>query len=154
MKARFVPSIIARQIGIPVEDWPGHCYCIAMAMWRHPRIKLMGAVHYGKWLGEIAPGSFYDDEKKAMAGHAWIEEVDGTIIDPTRYVFEGVRPYIYVGSCDLYGEIKKTHPPNFLEETRRSIFDVDPTKPCLQCTAKQRGWTEAIHLPCLPSIKG
>ena len=34
--------------------------------------------------------------------HTWIEKLDGTVVDPTRWVFEGVWPYIYEGPRDWY----------------------------------------------------
>ena len=34
--------------------------------------------------------------------HSWIECADGTVVDPTRWVLEGVFPYIYRGPSDFY----------------------------------------------------
>ncbi|WP_217648976.1 hypothetical protein, partial [Paracidovorax wautersii] len=34
---------------------------------------------------------------KSVVRHGWIECDDGSLVDPTRWVFEGAEPYIYFG---------------------------------------------------------
>ena len=62
----------------------------------------------GVWMGKIATswGMQHSSWRKDATGlpvHVWIEKLDGTVVDPTRWVFEGVWPYIYEGPPDYYG---------------------------------------------------
>lgn len=44
-------------------------------------------------------------DAKGRPIHVWIERPDGTVVDPTRWTFEGVWPYVYVGPKDLYDDV-------------------------------------------------
>lgn len=90
-----LPTIaeIVAAIDIPVEDWPGNCYAIVMA------IKQAGLIpgvksRYGHWAGRVAPGTMFFG--KAHPRHGWLICPNGTILDPTRWVFEGRAPYVAV----------------------------------------------------------
>jgi len=43
-------------------------------------------------------------DAKGHPVHAWIEQPDGTIVDPARWVFEGCWPYFYRGPADFYAK--------------------------------------------------
>jgi len=91
---------IARRIGIPLDAWPGACHTIAAAL----LVKKIthGRLRYGMWLGPVAsqvlgkPSPFLG---RRWTHHGWVERAHGSgvplIIDPTRWVFEGVEPYVY-----------------------------------------------------------
>lgn len=90
---------VAKEIGVPVKRWPGACYFIASKMVEHRVVD--GKPRYGHWLGPIAKNTMFS--KRAIVHHGWIESGD-IIIDPTRFVFEGKKPYIHVGpiNSDFY----------------------------------------------------
>ena len=102
-------SKVAKQIGIPVKRWPGACYLIASKMVEHKLVK--GVPRYGHWLGPVAKGTMFSN--RIIVQHGWIECVDRIIagndalvvIDPTRFVFENKKPYIYVGPKSQYYDI-------------------------------------------------
>ena len=90
------PETVARAIGVPVERWPGNCHGIALAMLKAKVVT--GKDRYGHYHGFIHP----DSERfggRQFTHHGWIERRT-TIVDPTRWVFECVEPYIYVGPKD------------------------------------------------------
>lgn len=89
--ATFDPQAIAAAIKIPLTDWPGNCYAIASQM--IDAGLLDGRAVYGHYLGMIRPGTLFFGNP--IVRHGWIATKDGRIVDPTRWVFEGVAPYIY-----------------------------------------------------------
>lgn len=84
---------VAERIGVSLSDWPGNCYAIACKMVKSKMVK--GRPAYGNYHGPIDPESRF--ARKTIVRHGWIERPDGMIVDPTRWVFECVEPYIYVG---------------------------------------------------------
>ena len=86
-------SRIAERIGMDFSDWPGNCYAVACQMLKCKMVK--GRPAYGNYHGPVAPSSMFFGKK--VVRHGWIERADGMIVDPTRWVFEGVEPYIYEG---------------------------------------------------------
>jgi hypothetical protein len=103
------PEEAAKAIEVPVREWPGNCWYICEWLLEtdllpdgstHKRGRYTGALIYGKYRAEILAWS--DDIGSRR--HSWIETPDGTVVDPTRYVFEGVEPYIYKGARDNYVE--------------------------------------------------
>ena len=91
---------VAKQIGVPVKKWPGACYFIASEMVKHKIVD--GRARYGHWLGPIAKDTMFSG--RMIVHHGWVEAGD-TIVDPTRFVFEGVKPYIYIGPNSQYYDI-------------------------------------------------
>jgi len=89
------PQIVAEQIGICVNDWPGNCFHIASQMVKHNVVK--GKAVYGHYHGFIDPNSIFGS--RSFTHHGWVV-TDNNIIDPTRWVFEGINPYIYIGPKD------------------------------------------------------
>lgn len=87
---------IAKKIKWPVSDWPKNCYAISVAIYRAKLVPAASCVRYGIWWGPVAEGSPFAD--RPFSHHGWIELPDRRIYDPTRYVFENVEPYIWIGS--------------------------------------------------------
>jgi hypothetical protein len=87
----------AKRIGRPLSSWMGDCYTIARLVIDHGLVR--GVARYGAYMGEIAPGSMFADRADVPGGvnHGWVELKDGRVVDPTRWVFEDVEPYIYRG---------------------------------------------------------
>jgi hypothetical protein len=91
-----------RAYGAPASEWAGHCYEVATAV--APLIEGAVAV-YGHYLGPVGKGTFF--EATAVCGfvqHGWVVLPDGLVLDPTRWAFEGRKPYLYVGTDDDYDE--------------------------------------------------
>jgi hypothetical protein len=62
-----------------------------------------GEVVVGVWTGPVAP----DVPRTPLPDgvlHQWIVRPNGIVVDPTRWCFEGVAPYVYVGQADHYQE--------------------------------------------------
>lgn len=110
---------VAKKIKIKTEDWAGNCYGIASACLRHKVVE--GKLCYGHWIGPISKFSkFAKNISIGFAHHGWIELKNGGIFDPTRWAFEMVEPYIYVGKNDHYDmggnqylAENRTPPPTF-----------------------------------------
>lgn len=90
----------AKKIGLPVEQWPGKCFQVATAFVNHGIVQ--GHAVYGHWRGKIDPHApvFGERAGHRFVHHGWILQDDGTVVDPTRWVFENVEPYIFVGQDD------------------------------------------------------
>lgn len=88
----------------PASKWAGRCYEIACALVKHGLVT--GEPLYGHYLGPIAEGSQFGARRgHGFVQHGWVLAPDGKIIDPTRWVFEAVDPYIYMGpNKGLYDE--------------------------------------------------
>jgi hypothetical protein len=82
---------VAKAIGIPTKEWPGKCYQIACAMLKANLVK--GRACYGHYLGDMSKSELFAG--RAFTHHGWIETPDGGIVDPTRWVFDAVDPYIF-----------------------------------------------------------
>lgn len=103
-------AAVERAISIPVSDWPGNCYAIACSM-IDAGLTPGGKKRYGHWLGPIAEHTMFSC--RSLVSHGWIEMPDSSIIDPTRWVFEGVDPYIFQdydtpGYYDVGGNVLRT----------------------------------------------
>lgn len=103
----FNPELAAKKIGIPLEEWPGNCYGIATAFVKAGLIRNARAV-YGHYYGPVHRQSMFwvPYSKAGWCRHGWIfAKSEGSIVDPTRWVFENVAPYIHVGrDSDEYDE--------------------------------------------------
>jgi hypothetical protein len=86
-------------IGVPLDDWKGNCFAIATQIVEKGLVE--GRAVYGHWLGPVAKDSFFAHRRKLpFIQHGWILLKDGRILDPTRWVFEATKPYLYVGEDD------------------------------------------------------
>lgn len=86
-------------VGSPATSWIGRCSEISDKLADAYR----GEAVYGHWLGPVDETSpFAYARSTGFAQHGWIEIPDGSVVDPTRFGFEMVTPYIYVGPSDHY----------------------------------------------------
>lgn len=92
---------LAAKIKVPLANWPGNCYGVACKCVESGAVQ--GKAIYGVWDGPIFPGSpFYG---RAFMHHGWVKLPDGRIFDPTRFVFGGAEPYLWLGDhCEWYDE--------------------------------------------------
>lgn len=86
-----------KKITIPVRKWKGQCYGLALEFLKHKLIK--GVPRYGHWTGPVEHGSMFYNTFMRMGWchHGWVELPNKHVCDPTRWVFEDVEPYIFVG---------------------------------------------------------
>lgn len=90
---------VERALGEKAEKWVARCYEIA------GRIVAAGLVQgvavYGHWKGPVDRHSHFGSRRNLpFIRHGWIQLDDGRVLDPTRWVFENARPYLYLGSPD------------------------------------------------------
>jgi len=89
---------VAVAIDVPLEQWSGNCFAIATKLTTSGLVPSGSRAVYGHWLGPIAPASsFAARAHLGLTGHGWILTEDDQVIDPTRWVFEAVPAYIYIG---------------------------------------------------------
>ena len=91
-----------------------------------------GKLRYGHYTGPIHPNSLF--KKNIGIGfcqHGWVELTDNQIFDPTRWVFENVNPYIYVGKNDYYDvggnkfrEASRKEPPEYLDTDKKKEVNI------------------------------
>jgi hypothetical protein len=79
-------------------EWAGRCYELAQAGIKAGLV--YGKARYGHWVGPVAEDSMFHG--KPVIHHGWVELPDGSVVDPTRWEFEGKLPYIYHGPSDHY----------------------------------------------------
>tara|TARA_B100000700_G_scaffold252166_1_gene283528 strand:- start:9037 stop:9615 length:579 start_codon:yes stop_codon:yes gene_type:complete len=82
---------VENTLNLPAEKWKGHCHAIACQIVKAGLVE--GRAVYGHYLGNVKEGTFFS--KYPIVQHGWIETKDGKVIDPTRWFFEDVEPYIY-----------------------------------------------------------
>jgi len=107
MASKKLPTLAQAEaaIGEPASKWVARCYEIACAIVEAKIVPVGSVAVYGHWLGPIAPGThFYGRAAMAFCQHGWVLLPDGRVLDPTRWVFEGAEPYLYVGLPDHYDE--------------------------------------------------
>ena len=88
---------VEEALGAHADEWIGECYAVATAIVKSGLVS-NGRVRYGHWLGPVSPGTYFDH--RPLIQHGWIDIRQGKeliIIDPTRWVFEGRMPYIFIG---------------------------------------------------------
>lgn len=108
-----LPSMkkIAETMGYPdYEDWKGRCYQISSWIVDHDFVQ--GRAVYGHYLGDVAPNSYFSERYESSVPfirHGWILTPNNKIVDPTLWVFENVKPYLYYGdgvfTTQKYGKI-------------------------------------------------
>lgn len=91
----LLPTIaqVAAAIDLAVAHWPGRCDEIvhrALSAKLFPKAE----ARYGSFRGVVAPGTLFATIH--FPRHGWLVEPSGTIVDLTRWVFEGVPPYVAV----------------------------------------------------------
>lgn len=85
-------------LGLEAGCWVAKCHGIATGLVDAGLAP--GRVVRGMWLGPIAE-TLCDGTPSPFAGrpltqHSWAESEEG-VLDPTRWAFEGVEPYIFTG---------------------------------------------------------
>lgn len=88
-----IPSIeqIEEKFKEPAASWEGRCAELAACVekmipgCRRVRGHYLGLITGSHWKG------------RPYAQHEWLELEDGTVVDPTRWSFEGKDPYVFVG---------------------------------------------------------
>lgn len=110
--------------------WEGRCYEIATKLVKVGLVR--GVAVYGHWIGPISPKSkFAPKASVGFAQHGWIVldadayEMDkGAVLDPTRWAFEAVQPYIFVGAPDsAWDPTLPCERCDLLEEEHRDGYD-------------------------------
>lgn len=114
---------VADAIGVRPVDWAGRCFEIASRMVDAGLVD--GEAVYGHWTGPVHKNSrFSGQEGAGFVQHGWVLLADGyTVVDPTRWVFEAAKPYIFVGEppddldmvC-MCGHVIEEHDDGFLRE--------------------------------------
>jgi len=85
---------VAAAIGLAAARWPNQCHKVACLMLKARLVA--GVERYGHYYGPVAPG--HPRHGQPFQRHGWIETPNRQVIDPTRWAFERVDPYIYCGS--------------------------------------------------------
>ena len=81
------------------RTWKARCHEISCALKdAFPEHFGKAVTRYGAYDGRVAVTSMFYG--RPFIRHGWLEMPDGTIIDPTRWVFEDCKPYIYHGPND------------------------------------------------------
>jgi hypothetical protein len=98
-----VPSLptvadVETAIGLPAALWVDRCHEVSCAMLAASLV--VGVERYGHYYGRVSRR--YPRYGQPFQRHGWIEQPDGRVVDPTRWVFEKVKPYIYCGSGKDY----------------------------------------------------
>lgn len=108
---------LVKKVG-PTERWKGQCFALASQAVNHKLVP--GTAVYGMWHGPIAKGSYFEERGSQIpfVNHGWVVLPDGQVCDPTRWVFENVEPYVYIGASDHYDEganrlREHVRPPSF-----------------------------------------
>lgn len=100
--AHFSVVKVEAVIGVQTEEWKGNCYGIA-SLCLDKGLVPNGILRYGHYRGPIHKDSMFAKSRgMGFCQHGWIELPDNTVWDPTRWVFENVEPYIYIGKNDHY----------------------------------------------------
>ena len=94
---------LEEETGLSVDEWHGKCTLISNAAAR-----LIGdGCHavYGHYIGDVDPFGFWGERAgNGFIQHGWVLLDNGLVLDPTRWSFEGVEPYIFLGSSEDYDE--------------------------------------------------
>ena len=85
-----------KALGEKAEAWVARCYEISCRIVAAGLVK--GVAVYGHWLGPVHPKSHFAGKPRPFVQHGWILTDDGEVLDPTRWVFEAAKPYLYVGT--------------------------------------------------------
>lgn len=136
-----------RAIGEKAAAWVARCYEISCAIVKTGLVD--GDAVYGHWVGPVAPKSHFADRSGLpFVPHGWILLKDGRVFDPTRWVFEAVTPYLFIGEPpDSWGVV----PCDNCDLLREEHKDGGPEDQCEAYEPKQwpydeggNRWREAI----------
>lgn len=141
-------AMVAELIDVELDKWPGQCFAISTLMVDKGLVPGGKAV-YGHYNGPVAKDSIF--AKRAIVRHGWIK-VGDTVVDPTRYVFEGDgspdKAYVHVGPAgpeyDQGGNAflaKTMLPPPPFDQTQKTF------------TIKNEGFRLAVDM-LIPGFSG
>lgn len=102
---------VVLETGRETSTWIGNCYAVSCAIIQHRLIE--GEAVFGHYHGPIDRNSVLWT-RSSFAQHGWIICPDGTIVDPTRWVFEAVEPYIFVADENKQLKPSPRDPKGFL----------------------------------------
>ena len=95
---------VARRIGVALDVWPGNCGGICERMLEKKLVE--GRFAYGHYRGCISARSIFKDRRGlGFTHHGWILLADGTVCDPTRWVFTKSQPTIHFGPAAEDGKV-------------------------------------------------
>jgi hypothetical protein len=87
-----------KALGEKAKKWENRCYEIAQKLAKTGLLPVGTEAVYGHWIGAVhSKSSFYAHSARDFASHGWCVCPDGTVVDPTRWVFEWAKPYIFIG---------------------------------------------------------
>jgi len=92
-------SHIEKAVDLPASEWHGKCTVISQAVVQLDLVT--GDAVYGHYRGPVDHKSFW--AARSVCGfiqHGWVLLQDGRVLDPTRFSFENVEPYIHIGDAD------------------------------------------------------
>ena len=147
---RLSAQTVAKKLQWPLSTWAGHCFTLADMMVSKGVVE--GTAVYGHWLGDVSPQCkmFYG---KPIIQHGWVLQSDGSVVDPTRFVFEGAEPYIYKGPADYYdeggnaGRSKMMRPPPDFKKSSDPFHRLEVWKP------KNKRLASAVDLLMEPALR-
>ena len=85
---------VEKAVGEPAKKWVSRCHEIACCVVDEGLVK--GRAVYGLYLGPVDPNSYFNSRRPGHR-HGWVKLKGGRVLDPTRWIFEDVPPYIYCG---------------------------------------------------------
>jgi hypothetical protein len=90
-----IPTLAAveKAIGIKAVKWKRRCHEISCKMLDQKLV--IGVERYGHYYGPVSRN--YERHGLPFQPHGWIETPRGLVVDPTRWVFRMVAPYIFYG---------------------------------------------------------
>jgi hypothetical protein len=100
LRSTKVPAlaVIEKAVGMKARAWRNRCHEVACAMLEKKLV--VGVERYGHYYGPVARR--HPQYDRPFQRHGWIETPRGLVIDPTRWAFELVAPYVYHGPGDDY----------------------------------------------------
>lgn len=103
VNAKKVFDGLVKAVGKP-DLWVNNCYF--MACQAVEKCGVPGTTVYGMYTGKVAPGTPFHSRASelGLVRHGWVKLEDGRVLDPTRWVFEGKEPYIFIGTGHDYDE--------------------------------------------------
>lgn len=105
---REIPDVdaLVEEFGVPPAAWVDACYPLSNSI-AESFPHLGATVAQGLWTGPVAEGTHFRPLMDAGytpkgVAHWWLVMPDGSVLDATRWVFEGAEPYVYHGPPDHY----------------------------------------------------
>jgi hypothetical protein len=89
---------VEKAISLKAARWKNRCHEISCKILTAKLVP--GVERYGHYYGPVSRKHPYHG--RPFQRHGWIETPGGTVVDPTRWCFECVKPYIYHGFGNQY----------------------------------------------------